>query len=79
MLKSPFGPVKEGRDYIYLYDEALTAGAPAEVVVLYDAAELEQDDGAEALFADGHVDWVERTALNDAIKRAPALIRAEKK
>jgi len=38
---------------------------PPDVVVAYDAAELKKGDGANVLYGDGHVEWLEREGRQD--------------
>jgi len=63
ILKSPFGPAKGGAtgDIVLLpYPNAnpMTAQTGREVYVAYDQAALEQGEGTNVLFGDGHVEWV---------------------
>jgi prepilin-type processing-associated H-X9-DG protein len=74
-IKSPFGPAKEGMDIVLVrYGDinptAAQGGAAAEIVIAYDQAALEQGDGANVLFADGHVDWLAPEALKKSLEES---------
>jgi prepilin-type processing-associated H-X9-DG protein len=82
-LKSPFGPAKDAKDIVLLnYGGKSPMNAPNgnQIIVAYDQAALEQGDGTNALYADGHVDWVTPEAfkkgLEDSKRRAAALPNA---
>jgi prepilin-type processing-associated H-X9-DG protein len=77
-LKSPFGPAKDAKgDIVLLNFAANPTAAPdsAAIVIAYDQAALEQGDGTNVLYADGHVDWLPpetfAKALEEAKKKAP--------
>ncbi len=71
MIKSPFGPAKEGIDIVLVrygnVNPNMQAGS-AEIVIAYDQAALEQGDGTNVLFADGHVDWLSPEALKKSLE-----------
>lgn len=74
-LKSPFGPAKGGSDIVlvqYGKVNPVSGNLPAasEVIVAYDQAALEQGDGANALYADGHVDWLTPEALKKGLEES---------
>ncbi|MDB5318620.1 MAG: hypothetical protein JWN40_251 [Phycisphaerales bacterium] len=74
-IKSPFGPAKGGTDIILLQYGAvnpMTGNQPgsAEIIVAYDQAALEQGDGANALFGDGHVAWLAPDVLKRALEES---------
>jgi len=69
LLKSPYGPAKDGKDVIYLHIAGMTTKtATPDTLVAYDAAALEQEDGTAVLYGDGHVDWVETTAFKKTLE-----------
>jgi prepilin-type processing-associated H-X9-DG protein len=70
VLKSPAGPAKNGPDVVYLYFKGMNTTIGAEVPVAYDAALLEQGEGTNVLFGDGHVDWVEAGAIAKVLEAA---------
>jgi len=76
VLKSPFGPAKGGKDVVLINyaSNPMTQANMADVIVAYDQAALEQGEGASALFADGHVDWlppdVFKRTLEESKKKA---------
>jgi prepilin-type processing-associated H-X9-DG protein len=59
--------------YVYYYDKIKSnSNATADFVVLYDPMKDHDDDGANFLFADGHVDWVPKAKAAAAIKELEA-------
>jgi prepilin-type processing-associated H-X9-DG protein len=76
-IKSPFGPAKEGVDVVLVnYGAAnpvANAAGAGEIIIGYDQAALEQGDGTNVLYADGHVAWIEpelfKKALEDSKKK----------
>jgi prepilin-type processing-associated H-X9-DG protein len=75
MMKSPFGPAKDGTDIVLLHygntnPMAGNLAGANEVIVAYDKAALEQGEGANALFADGHVDWLTPEALKKGLEES---------
>jgi prepilin-type processing-associated H-X9-DG protein len=70
-MKSPFGPAKDGNDVVLLhYGGAIpsaTVVGSAEIIIAYDQAALEQGEGTNALYADGHVDWIAPDAFKKAL------------
>jgi len=77
-IKSPFGPAKDGKDIVLVSygpnNPAANPAGGAEIIIAYDQAALEQGDGTNALYADGHVDWVSselfKKAIEDSKKKA---------
>lgn len=74
-LKSPFGPAKEGPDYAYIHFANMKMDKlDAQVIVAYDKAALEQGEGTNALYADGHVEWHDvdqfKRVLDESKKKA---------
>lgn len=69
-FQSPFGEGKRDGDYKYLYVEGMTIAVPADVVIVYDAAEFEKGDGATVLYGDGHVEWLEKDGVSAALDKA---------
>jgi prepilin-type processing-associated H-X9-DG protein len=85
VAKSPFGPAKDGAPDIVLinYGKNVTSGPnSSEIAVAYDQAALEQGDGTNVLYADGHTDWVPpetfKKLLDDSKKKAAAQPAAPK-
>ena len=79
-VRSPFGPAKEGKDFVLLnYDGKVKMNAPNldGIVIAYDQAALEQGEGTNALYADGHVQWHPaegfKKVLEDSRKRVALL------
>ena len=78
VIKSPFGPAKDGNDIVLVsygaVNPAANPGGAAEIIIAYDQAALEQGEGTNALYADGHVDWIApelfKKALEDSRKKA---------
>jgi hypothetical protein len=73
LLKSPYGPAKGGVDIVLapVADLDLTKlQSAATTLVAYDQAALEQGDGAVALYADGHCEWVTPEALKKSLEEA---------
>jgi hypothetical protein len=77
LLKSPYGPAKEGADVVLAPLADLNLNklvSPATTLVAYDKAALESGEGTAAVYADGHCDWLTagslKTALDEANKRA---------
>jgi prepilin-type processing-associated H-X9-DG protein len=72
--KSPFGPAKGGTDIILVsYGAINPAAAPiggGEIIIAYDQAALEQGEGTNALFADGHVDWLAAQAFKMSLEES---------
>jgi prepilin-type processing-associated H-X9-DG protein len=69
--KSPFGPAKDGIDSALIqYGGAtnpMTNPRLTDVIVAYDQAALEQGEGTNALYGDGHVDWLPPEAIKRAL------------
>lgn len=61
VLKSPFGPAKEGKDYVFVSYPAnvnpATSPDSSQLIVAFDQAALEQGDGTAVVFADGRSEW----------------------
>jgi prepilin-type processing-associated H-X9-DG protein len=75
VVKSPFGPAKDGTDIVLLHygnTNPMAGNLPGanEVIIAYDKAALEQGEGANALFADGHVDWLTPEALKKGLEES---------
>jgi hypothetical protein len=77
LLKSPYGPAKEGADVALAPLADLNMNklvSPATTLVAYDKAALEAGEGTAAVYADGHCDWLTagalKTALDEANRRA---------
>lgn len=68
-LKSPFGPAFATGDYVYKAYVA-EASPSSEVVLAHDAAELANGDGANVLFGDGTVKWIEKSGVQSALQRS---------
>lgn len=76
-LKSPFGPAKGGVDITLVNygaaNLAPNAAGAGEIIIAYDQAALELGDGTNAVYADGHVNWIEpelfQKALEDSKKK----------
>jgi prepilin-type processing-associated H-X9-DG protein len=87
LLKSPFGPAKAGGagtgDIVLIQyggPNPLTARDGHDVYVAYDQAALEQGDGTNVLFGDGHVEWVAPEVFKRGIeesKKKAATLKAE--
>jgi prepilin-type processing-associated H-X9-DG protein len=59
--------------YVYYYDPKQTIRtAPATFVLMYEPLADHDDDGVNFLFADGHVDWLEKKTAAAAIKELEA-------
>ena len=61
VLDSPLGDA-DGGDYVYLGHEGLKInklGNAGELAIAYDAAALEEGEGTNVLFLDGHVEWLD--------------------
>jgi prepilin-type processing-associated H-X9-DG protein len=69
-LHSPFGDPKNASDYVYLPPPAGVKAIPPDVVQVYDAAELLSGDGANVLYGDGRVVWLDHDAVDDALKQS---------
>jgi prepilin-type processing-associated H-X9-DG protein len=69
-LKSPAGPAKNGPDVVYLHFKGMNNTLGADVPVAYDAALLEQGEGTNVLYGDGHVDWVDAGAAAKLLEEA---------
>jgi prepilin-type processing-associated H-X9-DG protein len=86
-IKSPFGPAKDGADFVLIqYPGGVNpAQGPhaAEVIIAYDKAALDAGDGTNALYADGHVEWHAPDAfkrlLEDSRRKALAKPQAQPK
>jgi prepilin-type processing-associated H-X9-DG protein len=87
VLRSPFAadaaaPAGQEKpaadDYAYLTG-GLKGPVPPEVVMAYDAAELTRNDGANVLYGDGHVEWLERDGVNKALEKATKWKQDQKK
>jgi hypothetical protein len=73
LLKSPYGPAKDGTDIVLAPVADLDMNklvSPATVLVAYDKAALEYGSGAAALYADGHCEWLTAPALTAALEEA---------
>lgn len=57
VFDSPEGDAPGG-DYVYLFYPGLNDSASADIVVAFDKAALDQGDGTNVLYVDGHVDWL---------------------
>ena len=80
VLKSPFGPAKDGKDIVLVsYGGANVnpMGRPnsAELMVAYDQAALEQGEGTNVLYGDGHVDWVTPEVFKKALEESKKKMR----
>jgi prepilin-type processing-associated H-X9-DG protein len=72
VLKSPFGPAKNGKDFVMVNYPNNKFGPNAfEIVRAYDQAALEQGEGTNVLFADGHVDWLAPDNFKRALDESP--------
>jgi prepilin-type processing-associated H-X9-DG protein len=69
-LHSPFGDPKNASDYVYLPPPAGVKTIPPDVVQVYDAAELLNGDGANVLYGDGRVAWLDHDVVDDALKQS---------
>jgi prepilin-type processing-associated H-X9-DG protein len=69
-LRSPFGDKAGEADFKYFAVEALAKDIPPDIAIAYDAAELPRDDGANVLYADGHVEWLEHDGVTMALEKA---------
>jgi prepilin-type processing-associated H-X9-DG protein len=74
-LKSPFGPAKDGKDIVLVnYGDGklnpMNRPNGAELVVAYDQAALEQGEGTNVLYGDGHVDWVTPDVFKKALEES---------
>ena len=69
-FQSPFGEGKAESDYKYFYVEGLTNAVPPDILLAYDAAELEKGDGANVLYGDGRVEWLDAEVVAAAIQKA---------
>jgi len=69
-LHSPFGNPKNASDYVYLPPPAAVKTIPPDVVQAYDASELLSGDGANVLYGDGRVVWLDHDAVDDALKQS---------
>jgi hypothetical protein len=73
--KSPFGPAKDGKDYVLVkYPKSDFGPATGEIILAYDQAALEQGDGTNVLYADFRVEWLAadnfKRALEESRKKA---------
>jgi len=50
----PLGPI----DYVYLGAEFPAGEAPAHLMIVYERPEINRGKGTNALFVDGHVEWI---------------------
>jgi len=71
-LKSPLGDAAQGPDFVYLYFKGMDVTVGADTVVVYDAAALEQGDGCNLLYGDGHVEWLNKEEAAKTIDKAKA-------
>jgi prepilin-type processing-associated H-X9-DG protein len=62
--------------YIYL-GKGLTTSANPDTPILYEDLDNHDDDGANVLFTDGHVEWFSRKGLSAIIPSIPAPKRAK--
>lgn len=69
-FKSPDGHAKNGPDYVYLVYPGMKNDVAADLAIAYDAAELEAGEGANLLFGDGHVEYLDASGVNAAIEKA---------
>ncbi len=83
-IKSPYGPAKGGTDIVLVNYGAINPAANAvgggEIIIAYDQSALEQDEGTNALYADGHVAWLASDAFKKQIeesKKKAALLNAQ--
>jgi prepilin-type processing-associated H-X9-DG protein len=85
VLRSPFADVgaaaqeKAGEDYPYLTGGGLKGPVPPDVVMVYDAVELKKNDGANVLYGDGHVEWLERDGVAKALEKSAKWKQDQKK
>lgn len=72
VLKSPMGDEKNGYDYVYLHYEGMgrRLDIPEGAVIAYDAPDAAKTGGASVLFGDGHVEWLDATALKAALAKS---------
>ena len=70
LFQSPFGDGKGTGDYKYLFVEGMTNATPADVVLAYDTAGLERDDGTNVLYGDGHVEWLDHDGVVAALDKS---------
>jgi prepilin-type processing-associated H-X9-DG protein len=67
-LHSPFAPGKDNTGYRYLH-AAGTKDVPPDVAIAYDAAELQKGDGANVLYGDGHVEWLDQAGVKEVLEK----------
>jgi len=77
MIKSPMGNAELGYDYAYLHFKAMTHGLPADLAIAYDAPDAAKSGGASVLFGDGHVQWLNATALKAALEHADVIAKVK--
>jgi prepilin-type processing-associated H-X9-DG protein len=68
-LESPFGPAFATGDYVYKPYTAEVTPAP-DAVLGHDAAELGNGEGANVLFGDGSVRWLDKSGVQAALQRS---------
>jgi prepilin-type processing-associated H-X9-DG protein len=68
ILHSPFGEPGSPSDYRYLV-AGVKSPVPPDVLIAFDSAEFEKGDGANVLYGDGHVEWLDRDAVNAALEK----------
>lgn len=70
VLRSPFSPAraKGDGDYRYLHT-AGTKDVPPDVALAYDAVELQKGDGANVLYGDGHVEWLDQEGVKAVLEK----------
>ena len=85
-LKSPFGPASSGSDYVYRFYKQLNQPGAVNsrteydnphIVIAYDEAGLENDEGPNLLFADGHVDFCNKEDYQAALAIEAASPKAQ--
>ena len=68
-LSSPFGPAFATPDFAYMPVVPETTPT-ADTVIAHDAAELASGEGANLLFGDGTVKWLDKDAAQAAVQRS---------
>ena len=69
LLHSPFATQKGAAgDYQYLH-AAGTKDVPPDIALAYDAAELQKGDGANVLYSDGHVEWLDQAGVKLVLEK----------
>jgi prepilin-type processing-associated H-X9-DG protein len=69
VFDSPLGD-SPGGDYVYLWFQGMSSTIDAEVVVAFDAAALDDGEGTNVLFGDGHVEWLTPAGFDRALERS---------